>query len=119
MHHHRPSSARIRKRRFKAVCFGALPAQCAALNRTFLNVVELTVRAALEEDRELVHQAALLDPNASASLDLDTIRTVCDELLEAHADALARGLQEGRASTGAAESAGTRAAESAGTPAHG
>ena len=29
------------------------------------------MRAALEEDRELVHQAALLDPNASASLDLD------------------------------------------------
>jgi alpha-galactosidase len=72
---------------------GALPAQCAALNRTFLNVVELTVRAALEEDRELVHQAALLDPNASASLDMDTIRTVCDELLEAHADVLAPGLR--------------------------
>src|SRR3954467_300700 len=72
---------------------GALPAQCAALNRTFLNVVELTARAALEEDRELVHQAALLDPNASASLDLDTIRTVCEELLAAHADALAPGLR--------------------------
>jgi alpha-galactosidase len=72
---------------------GALPPQCAALNRTFLNVVELTVRAALEEDRELVHQAAMLDPNASASLDLDTIRTVCDELLEAHRDALAPGLR--------------------------
>src|ERR1051325_4295425 len=73
---------------------GSLPVQCAALNRTFLNVVELTVRAALEEDRELVHQAALLDPNASASLDMDTIRTVCDELLLAHADALAPGLRE-------------------------
>ena len=72
---------------------GPLPAQCAALNRTFLNVVELTVRAALEEDRELVHQAALLDPNASASLDLDTIHTVCDELLAAHGDALAPGLR--------------------------
>jgi alpha-galactosidase len=72
---------------------GALPAQCAALNRTFLNVVELTVRAALEEDRELVHQAALLDPNASASLDMETIRTVCDELLAAHGDALAPGLR--------------------------
>jgi alpha-galactosidase len=72
---------------------GALPPQCAALNRTFLNVVELTVRAALEEDPELVHQAALLDPNASASLDLATIRTVCDELLAAHADALAPGLR--------------------------
>ena len=51
------------------------------------------MRAALEEDRELVHQAALLDPNASASLDLDTIRTVCDELLAAHSEALAPGLR--------------------------
>src|SRR3954447_110314 len=72
---------------------GALPAQCAALNRTFLNVVELTVRAALEQDRELVHQAAMLDPNASASLDLETIHRVCDELLAAHGDALGAGLR--------------------------
>ena len=67
---------------------GALPAQCAALNRTFLNVVELTVRAALEGSREHVYHAAMLDPNASGSLDLDTIRTICDELIEAHGDAL-------------------------------
>ena len=33
----------------KPVPVGALPPQLAALNRTFLNVVELTVRAALEE----------------------------------------------------------------------
>jgi alpha-galactosidase len=72
---------------------GELPPQCAALNRTFLNVVELTVQAALTEDRDLVHQAALLDPNAAASLDLETIGTVCDELLEAHGDALAPGLR--------------------------
>jgi alpha-galactosidase len=72
---------------------GPLPPQCAALNRTFLNDVELTVRAALEEDRELVHRAALIDPNAAASLDLDTIRTVCDELLAAHGEALAPGLR--------------------------
>ena len=38
-----------------------------------------------------MHQAALLDPNAAASLDLDTIRTVCDELLAAHGDALRAG----------------------------
>jgi alpha-galactosidase len=72
---------------------GALPPQCAALNRTFLNVVELTVRAALEEDSDLVHQAAILDPNASASLGLDTIHAVCGELLEAHREALAPGLR--------------------------
>jgi alpha-galactosidase len=67
---------------------GALPPQCAALNRTFLNVVELTVRAALENCRDHVYHAAMLDPNASGSLDLDTIRTICDELIEAHGDAL-------------------------------
>ena len=69
---------------------GALPAQCAALNRTFLNVVELTVRAALEGRRDHVYHAAMLDPNASGSLDLDTIRTICDELIDAHGDALPR-----------------------------
>jgi alpha-galactosidase len=67
---------------------GALPAQCAALNRTFLNVVELTVAAALEGSREHVYHAAMLDPNASGSLGLDEIRAVCDELIEAHGDAL-------------------------------
>ena len=69
---------------------GSLPPQCAALNRTFLNVVELTVRAALEGSREHVYHAAMLDPNASGSLDLDTIRTICDELIDAHGDALPR-----------------------------
>jgi alpha-galactosidase len=72
---------------------GALPPQCAALNRTFLNVVELTVRAALEGRRDHVYHAAMLDPNAAASLDLDTIRTVCDELIEAHGDALPAGVR--------------------------
>ena len=67
---------------------GALPVQCAALNRTFLNVVELTVAAALEGSREHVYHAAMLDPNASGSLGLDEIRAVCDELIDAHGDAL-------------------------------
>ncbi len=49
---------------------GALPAQRAALNRTFLNVVELTVRAALDGDRRHVQQAVALDPNAAAVLSL-------------------------------------------------
>ena len=49
---------------------GDLPAQCAALDRTFLNVVELAVRAALEEDRAHVLQAVMLDPNAAATLSL-------------------------------------------------
>jgi alpha-galactosidase len=67
---------------------GDLPLQCAALNRTFLAPVELTVDAALTGSREQVYRAAMLDPNAAGSLSLDEIVTVCDELFEAHGDAL-------------------------------
>jgi alpha-galactosidase len=65
---------------------GALPPQLAALNRTFLNVVELTVKAVLEGNREHVYQAALLDPNTAATLSIDEIRRMCDELITAHGE---------------------------------
>jgi alpha-galactosidase len=67
---------------------GALPVQCAALNRTFLNPVELTVRAVLEGRRDHVHHAALLDPNTAATLQVDEIARLVDELLEAYAPGL-------------------------------
>jgi alpha-galactosidase len=63
---------------------GELPPQLAALNRTYLNVVELTVRAALEGRPEYVRQAVLLDPNAAATLSPEAIWDMCDELAEAH-----------------------------------
>jgi alpha-galactosidase len=72
----------------KPVPIGALPPQLAALNRTFLNVVELTVRAALGESRAHVYQAALLDPNTAATLTTSQIVQMCDDLLEAHRDLL-------------------------------
>jgi alpha-galactosidase len=65
---------------------GALPVQLAALNRTFLNVVELTVTAALSGSREHVYQAALLDPNTAATLSTSQTVAMCDELLAAHSD---------------------------------
>jgi alpha-galactosidase len=71
---------------------GALPAQLAALNRTFLNVVELTVRAALDGNVQHVYQAALLDPNASATLTTSQIVAMCDDLLDAHKALLPPGL---------------------------
>jgi alpha-galactosidase len=77
------------------IAVGALPAPCAALNRTFLNVVELTVRAALEESRELVHQAVLLDPNAAATLTTAQSRAMVDELIEAHGELLPEGIRAG------------------------
>ena len=64
--------------------FGTLPPQCLALNRTFLNVVELTVRAAVEGSRELVYQAALMDPNTAANLTVEEILDLVDELIAAH-----------------------------------
>ena len=67
---------------------GALPPQLAALNRTFLNVAELTVHAALESSRDRVYQAALLDPNTSATLTVGQTVAMVDELLLAHAPLL-------------------------------
>jgi alpha-galactosidase len=72
---------------------GELPAQLAALNRTYLNVCELTVRAALEGNREHVHHAALLDPNASGTLPPDAIAEMVEELIDAHGDALPEGIR--------------------------
>ncbi len=67
---------------------GALPPQLAALNRTFLNVVELTVRAALDESRDHVYQAALMDPNTAATLTVSETIAMCDDLFEAHRELL-------------------------------
>jgi alpha-galactosidase len=74
------------------VAVGALPAQLAALNRTFLNVCELTVQAALEGSREHVYHAALLDPNAAGTLSPQAIVEMVDELIEAHGTALPAGI---------------------------
>ena len=65
---------------------GTIPSQCLALNRTFLNVAELTVRAVVEGSRELVYQAALLDPNTAATLPTSEIMQMVDELLAAHGE---------------------------------
>jgi len=62
---------------------GALPPQCAALNRTNVNVQELAVQAALTGEREHVYHAVMLDPLTSALLTLDEIRAMTGELFEA------------------------------------
>ena len=67
---------------------GALPPQCAALNRAFLGVVDLTVQAAVEGDPRLVRQAAMMDPNTAATLTLDDIWGLCNDLVDAHGDLL-------------------------------
>lgn len=87
---------------------GSLPPQCAALNRTFINVVELTVQAALQESREHVYQAAMLDPNAGATLTIAEIRSMVDELIEAHGDLLPAGIRAGTRTPGGPRAAAVR-----------
>jgi alpha-galactosidase len=69
---------------------GDLPEACAALNRTNINPQILTVEAALTRNRDLIYQAAMLDPHTSAELPIDQIRALCDALIEAHGPMLPR-----------------------------
>ena len=77
------------------------PPQLAALNRTYVNVVELTVRAVLDERPDLIRVAALLDPNASATLTLDEIDGLCAELTRAHGELIPAALRVGQVEEGA------------------
>jgi alpha-galactosidase len=72
---------------------GTLPPQLAALNRTFLNVCELTVQAALEGRRDHVVHAALLDPNTAGTLSPEQIAALVADMIEAHGDALPEGIR--------------------------
>ena len=70
-------------------CFvGALPVQCAAMNMTNINVQLLTIEAAITKKREHIYQAAMLDPHTGSELDIDTIKKMVDDLIEAHGDFL-------------------------------
>ena len=66
------------------VVIGDLPEQCAALNRTNINPQLMTIEAAVTKKKEAVYQAAMLDPHTAAELSLDDIRSMCDDLFEAH-----------------------------------
>jgi len=70
-----------------------LPAACAALNRHFLSVVELTVRAAVEERPELVRRALMVDPNTAATLSVEAIWDLADAMVAAHGSLLPEALR--------------------------
>jgi alpha-galactosidase len=63
---------------------GDLPPQLAALNRTNINTQLLTIEAAITRKREHIYHAAMLDPHTAAELSMDDIKSMCDELIEAH-----------------------------------
>ncbi|MCG8451792.1 MAG: alpha-glucosidase/alpha-galactosidase [Spirochaetales bacterium] len=63
---------------------GTLPVQCAALNQTNINVQLVAIEAALQKKKDLVYQAAMLDPHTAAELSTDEIVSLCDDLIAAH-----------------------------------
>ena len=65
---------------------GDLPEQCAALNRTNINVQLLAIEAAMTLKKDYIYQAVMMDPHAGAELSIDDIVSMCDELIEAHGD---------------------------------
>ena len=67
---------------------GALPVQLAAPNRHFLNVVELVVAAGVEGDPRHIRHAAMADPATAATLTVEQIWQLCDQMVAAHGAAL-------------------------------
>ena len=65
---------------------GELPPQCAAINQAYVSVGKLTVDAAVRGEPRLVRHAAMVDANTSASLTVDQIWDLCEELTAAHGD---------------------------------
>ena len=67
---------------------GELPLQCAAMNMSNINVQLLTIEAAKTLKKEHIYQAAMMDPHTASELDIDSIKKMVDELIEAHGDYL-------------------------------
>ena len=66
-------------------CFiGDLPEQCAAMNRTNINVQLLTIQAAMTRKKDYIYQAAMMDPHCQSELSIDDIVALCDDLIQAH-----------------------------------
>jgi alpha-galactosidase len=67
-------------------CINDIPPHLIAMMRTNVNVQELTVAALLDENRDHIYHAAMLDPHTAAELDLGQIRALVDDLIAAHGD---------------------------------
>ena len=78
-------------------CVTGIPPQLIGLMRTNVNVQELTVAALMEENREHIYHAAMLDPHTAAELDLRQIKSMVDDLITAHGDWLPAWLRNRKA----------------------
>ncbi|HYQ64633.1 alpha-glucosidase/alpha-galactosidase [Actinophytocola sp.] len=67
---------------------GELPPQLAALNRNYLSMNDLVVRAAVEDEPRHIRHAAMADPATAAALTVERIWELCDAMVVAHGDRL-------------------------------
>jgi alpha-galactosidase len=63
---------------------GEIPPQLIGYMMPHVTQHELFIRAAMEGRRDHVYQAAMMDPLTAASMTLDDIVQMCDELIAAH-----------------------------------
>lgn len=65
---------------------GPLPEVCAAINRTNINVQILTMLGANMRSKDLIIQAAALDPHTGGELSLDDIKSLVNDMFVAQKD---------------------------------
>jgi alpha-galactosidase len=65
------------------IATGPLPPQCAAYIHPAVDAQGLTVRAALDQDRDAIYHAVMQDPIVQARLTLDETWRLTDELIKA------------------------------------
>jgi alpha-galactosidase len=73
----------------RAVRFGSLPEQLAAMNRAHMAVHELVAQALIERDRQKAKYALMLDPLSAAVCSLEELDHLFDEMWEAERASLA------------------------------
>lgn len=68
-------------------CFvGDVPDQLAGLNMTHIAVHNMVIQAAVTLKKEYIYMAAYLDPHTRDQLSFDEIKSLCDDLIEAHGE---------------------------------
>jgi alpha-galactosidase len=75
---------------------GSPPPELAAHCAPHVFVQDLVVRAALDGDRDRVYRAAMLDRHTASTLTLKEIRAMVDDMIDAHGEAMPRGIRTSR-----------------------
>ena len=63
---------------------GDIPDQLAGLNMTHIAVHNMVIKAAETLEKKYIYMAAYLDPHTRDQLSFDEIKSLCDDLIEAH-----------------------------------